>query len=502
MAFEDATPEPEREDTPRLTEVERIGPLIPPAAQEPVIVLVLGLLLFTCLVILSWMRMDARAPRSSQRSMQSVRSETYINQLMLKLRLSKTLFTDPVFSGSLRNNFTKTAVGWEQLAQAQSPADEQAQMLLNAAALYGAGEQFAPARNDLVRAASQNPQLKTVVAELQSLYQPTPHAVRFSAQTQATLDTLATGPLFRARNAMISGNTSSAITALQPGAAAGIRACIFFLCIFLFFCGIVGGVIITCLVQYRNIGHAFKAVLVKQDTELPWGPGTALILISTVFFLSMLVGTLIGQSLGKPGGSGGMMAIAISSGAEILCFVLVMGVFLLALERKPTDWRIFGWDRSMRGLGFAALAFLLSLPLVWLAGYLSFLLLGGRETIHPLIPLLQKTHNAWWQLVLVLTAVGMAPVVEETLFRGLLFRALGARLPFWSAAGISGILFAVLHGQAFAVLPITVLGVMLAFIFKRTNNLFASAMAHAMQNGMAVIFTLISVWALHGPGRL
>lgn len=86
---------------------------------------------------------------------------------------------------------------------------------------------------------------------------------------------------------------------------------------------------------------------------------------------------------------------------------------------------------------------------------------------------------------LFLLAVLVAPVVEETLFRGLLLQGMCrsvSRLPaiLWSAA-----LFAAVHPVG-SWPPVFVLGVTAAFVFQRTGFLPAAIAAHAAYNLIVV----------------
>jgi membrane protease YdiL (CAAX protease family) len=51
-----------------------------------------------------------------------------------------------------------------------------------------------------------------------------------------------------------------------------------------------------------------------------------------------------------------------------------------------------------------------------------------------------------------------------------------------------------------ALLPITLLGMLFAFLTRRSQSLLASAGAHAAYNGMITAVVLLISWALNGPG--
>jgi membrane protease YdiL (CAAX protease family) len=79
----------------------------------------------------------------------------------------------------------------------------------------------------------------------------------------------------------------------------------------------------------------------------------------------------------------------------------------------------------------------------------------------------------------------VAPVAEETLFRGVVFGGLAQRLPLWIAAVLSALLFALFHGLG-VVLPIFVLGVGLAYVYARTATIWAPMATHGLVNAASV----------------
>jgi len=83
-------------------------------------------------------------------------------------------------------------------------------------------------------------------------------------------------------------------------------------------------------------------------------------------------------------------------------------------------------------------------------------------------------------------AVGFAPFAEEYLFRGLLFRALDREWGGWQAVVGSAAFFAIYH-QPFAWLPVGLLGLANALLFKKTGRLAPAVVLHMVYN--AVVLT-------------
>lgn len=86
-----------------------------------------------------------------------------------------------------------------------------------------------------------------------------------------------------------------------------------------------------------------------------------------------------------------------------------------------------------------------------------------------------------------------APLVEETFFRGFIFRGLLGRLGLWRAAAVSGFLFALPHvtgpNSAPLVVPFTLIGMLFAWVYYRTGVIWSTIGAH-------FVFNLVSFSAL------
>jgi membrane protease YdiL (CAAX protease family) len=119
---------------------------------------------------------------------------------------------------------------------------------------------------------------------------------------------------------------------------------------------------------------------------------------------------------------------------------------------------------------------------------------------HPLTPFILE--SGWWgRLEALLVASVVAPIVEETMFRGVLYRHLrestagNGRIV---SAGLSALavsfVFAVIHPQGWLGVP-PLMGLAFAFCLAREwrNSLVAPMVAHAIQNGAILTFVVLSV---------
>lgn len=85
-----------------------------------------------------------------------------------------------------------------------------------------------------------------------------------------------------------------------------------------------------------------------------------------------------------------------------------------------------------------------------------------------------------------IVAVGFAPLAEEYLFRGLLYRALDREWGGWRAVVGSAAFFAIYH-PPLSWVPVALLGVANAILFKRTGRLAPAVVLHMVYNAVVLM---------------
>jgi membrane protease YdiL (CAAX protease family) len=141
-----------------------------------------------------------------------------------------------------------------------------------------------------------------------------------------------------------------------------------------------------------------------------------------------------------------------------------------------------GWWREM---GVGVLGWLAALPLLFAAAWLGQWMArqSGTKISHPIMEDMLQPGLARWGLIAL--AVVWAPLVEETMFRGLLFPGLSARLRWLAGTLLSAFIFAIVHPQGLAGVPaIMVIAMMLSTLRLARSSLIAPMTAHALNNGL------------------
>ena len=151
-------------------------------------------------------------------------------------------------------------------------------------------------------------------------------------------------------------------------------------------------------------------------------------------------------------------------------------------------------DRLPRGLITGAIGMLIVVPIMILAILATSMAMGQRqEYVHPFLKMLSNTHDEAGRDVILVSILAAAPISEELFFRVCLQTLLGGAISRfksgwppartrWFAVLFTSILFALAHGDPWAMPPIFVLSLCLGYAYERTGNIWVSITMHAAFN--------------------
>jgi hypothetical protein len=158
------------------------------------------------------------------------------------------------------------------------------------------------------------------------------------------------------------------------------------------------------------------------------------------------------------------------------------------LVEHAIGWReAFGF--STAGLSRTALiaagSIVLFLPAAWVLGQLVALAMEAahqKPVVQQTVQALQVTVSLPERIYFGVIVIAVAPVVEEILFRGIIY-------PTWKQHGRpraavwgTSLIFALVHANTMTFLPLTLLAVLLTELYERTNNLLVPIFAHSLFN--------------------
>jgi membrane protease YdiL (CAAX protease family) len=79
----------------------------------------------------------------------------------------------------------------------------------------------------------------------------------------------------------------------------------------------------------------------------------------------------------------------------------------------------------------------------------------------------------------------IAPVLEEVFFRGFVYRVFTKTWPMWLGSLLTASLFALIHFQPESFFPLMFLGLILNFLYQKTNSIWTPIVFHAFNNTLA-----------------
>ncbi|MFE4242105.1 CPBP family intramembrane glutamic endopeptidase [Peribacillus butanolivorans] len=93
-------------------------------------------------------------------------------------------------------------------------------------------------------------------------------------------------------------------------------------------------------------------------------------------------------------------------------------------------------------------------------------------------------------MVIFVTSV-IGPILEEILFRKIIFGSLNKRFNFFISALISSVIFGLAHGELEHLLLYTAMGFTFAFLYAQTGRILVSMVAHIAMNTLVIILQVL-----------
>lgn len=172
--------------------------------------------------------------------------------------------------------------------------------------------------------------------------------------------------------------------------------------------------------------------------------------------------------------------------------ILGGGVFAFATlgrDRNPVE--LFGLDRiSLPKLIFWSIG-----ALIVTYGIMAILLLriwepffaplwGAEDDRQLVVKTMMDDPSPLLRIVLILSAVVVAPLVEEVIFRGYLYAVIKRFSDRFLAAVTTSLLFALIHGNIPGLLPLFGLAIVLCIAYEMTGSLWVPISIHALFNSV------------------
>jgi membrane protease YdiL (CAAX protease family) len=269
--------------------------------------------------------------------------------------------------------------------------------------------------------------------------------------------------------------------------------------------GVVLAIILAVMFGMRTLSPAFethgRSLNIYIETFAIW---------IVVFFGGPTLTAMGLQALGIP--IGAILNMVISLGfffgsLLVLIYPVARGI-KFAQVRKDIGWT---WGNPVAEVGISPFAYVAGTPLM-LAGLVCVLVLTVLSQMvteakpfgtsvaagHPIQDIISS--GAYLQVFyVVMMACVAAPIVEETMFRGVLYRHLRELSGSWPrlitvvfSAIFNGVIFAAIHPQGFVAIPLlTALAISFSFAREWRDSLVTPILMHAINNATVTLFMLV-----------
>jgi membrane protease YdiL (CAAX protease family) len=186
---------------------------------------------------------------------------------------------------------------------------------------------------------------------------------------------------------------------------------------------------------------------------------------------------------------------------SFLSFQLItVGLVWRFLRDHQVGWLDgFGFGRDLpKAIGLGALAVGIFLPVGWGLMNISVIVMqkfGIEPSLQLAMQALKNSSSPMELIAMGIATIILAPIAEETLFRGVLYPVIKQhgfpRAALWGTS----LVFALIHRNVATFVPLLLLALLLVWLYEKTDNLLAPIAAHATFNAVnfAMFFLLKDV---------
>jgi membrane protease YdiL (CAAX protease family) len=255
---------------------------------------------------------------------------------------------------------------------------------------------------------------------------------------------------------------------------------------------------------------------VPEDERAPWG-GLDLFLFIGFGFLGLVVafGIVVGiavfafhipiRDLGQSSTTSAKSMIAVLAQGVWSGFVLLYFFVMVRVRTQAPFWRTMGWrGLHLHGQTTSASIFRCLGGGAMLALIVSFA--GKFINEKGELPIEEMFHSRPTVILLMGLGILVAPLVEETMFRGFLYPILARRLGMTAGVILTGVLFGAMHAQQLwggwgQITLLIGVGILLTWVRARTGTVTASYFVHLGYNSLLFLGFFIATGGLrHIPG--
>ena len=167
-----------------------------------------------------------------------------------------------------------------------------------------------------------------------------------------------------------------------------------------------------------------------------------------------------------------------------------LGTWLFSVRKYRCKWEALGFKKFdlKKGLLLALIITVIGIGIS--IGYETLLQALGWSTSSDIY--MPFNANGIGIAFFAIIAVVVAPLAEETFFRGFTFQGIKKRYGYGWGLFLSALLFSLAHMSPSGLVPIFILGLMLAWLYNKTGSIWPCIIVHCVYNSIALVFMIIS----------
>lgn len=180
--------------------------------------------------------------------------------------------------------------------------------------------------------------------------------------------------------------------------------------------------------------------------------------------------------------------IKLSAWWSTVSFAVAFIVSFILISRNKQFWEVFKGEKASIGasIGWGIIGFFLVFLGQTIGAYIE-LALGidmGSENTEAIMGVTKVAP------IMILATVFLGPILEELVFRRVIFGSIIQNYNFWIASIISAIVFAAIHMDFTHILLYTICGMIFAFLYHKTKRLLTPIIAHILLNGFVTFIQM------------
>lgn len=179
-----------------------------------------------------------------------------------------------------------------------------------------------------------------------------------------------------------------------------------------------------------------------------------------------------------------------------IVFVLNFVILIYRQNLSTIGITLKNW---LKNVWYGVVGYLAIIPILFVTLLATAVIISAfklRPPVQPIVDMFMKEKNVPVLIYSTIFAGIFGPIMEEIFFRGFMYKALKRKIGvLWSILA-TAFIFSVLHVHWVGLVPIMVLGVLLAYLYEKTGSLVPSITVHIMHNMASVL----AVFLMKGLG--